>query len=799
MAVQVTYPGIYVQEVPSGVRTITGVATSIACFVGRTKTGPLMQPTNIQTLTDFIRTFGDDAATGDLARYVRLFFLNGGTNCYVTRIANGAQASTITLQNESKASVLQLTASSAGVLGDTIRASVDYNTATPEKTFNLQLFQSTTDSRGQPAQANAETYTNLSMDPASPSYAVTTLNQRSALVNAVDAAGAVAKQNGYSLSGAPIAFDGTPGDFRAKFAAALGAKSTSRAFQISVDGNPAVPVTIADDFTDTTAFPGPAVADLISQYQARLAQDIDTALANAGVLGVKVDVFLDRNPGAPAPQMVVLRIQSKAQGDIAILPGSATDAAGPLALGAAQGGVEVGAYAARRPAPTAVSYKAYDESLLGNANAFLNLAQTAITSVTLDGYDVTGALTSLTVPLSLVDNPPPAAGTPNWDGTPLLTKLQRWRDAINAYQPASGITFRWTAQLWGTRIAFVPTSGADNAVPSFATAATNLASGSVVNVRYYSLGSTGSALYQTAGGAGNDGGPPTSPNYDAAYDVIDHEVDLFNLMILPPEHSSGALAIEKLYANASAFCLRRRAFLIMDPADSWTSVQTATGNVSTFRIGTVKDYSAVYYPRLTINEGGLNVTVGPAGAVAGLYARIDANRGVWKAPAGTEADFRGVTGVDLNLTDGESGTLNPQAINAIRVMPEGILSWGARTNDGADTFASEYKYVPIRRLALNIEESLYRGLRWVVFEPNDTPLWAQIRLNVTSFMAGLFRQGAFQGTTPQDAFFVKCDAETTTQNDRNLGIVNVWVGFAPLKPAEFVVLYIQQIAGALQS
>jgi hypothetical protein len=117
--------------------------------------------------------------------------------------------------------------------------------------------------------------------------------------------------------------------------------------------------------------------------------------------------------------------------------------------------------------------------------------------------------------------------------------------------------------------------------------------------------------------------------------------------------------------------------------------------------------------------------------------------------------------------------------------------------DGADAFASEYKYIPIRRLALFIEESLYRGLKWVVFEPNDVALWAQIRLNAGAFMHNLFRQGAFQGTKPSEAYFVKCDAETTTQTDRNLGIVNIWIGFAPLKPAEFVILYLQQIAGQI--
>jgi uncharacterized protein len=803
MAVQVTYPGVYVQEVPSGVRTIVGVATSIGCFVGRAKSGQLWTPTRVQNLTDFVRIFGDDPTFGDLSRYVRLFFLNGGTDCYVTRIANGALASAITLQNESKVAVLTLTALSAGSLGDTTRVSVDYNTPTPDKTFNLQLFQSTTDSRGQRVQANAETWANLSMDPASPFYAVSVLTQKSALVNAVDVGLVVpGPQNGYSLSSAPIAFDGSAADFRAKFAAAIGGLSPNRSFQISVDGNVTVPVTIADRFDNVVTFPGPLVTDLITQYQTAIAQDIDTALTAFGVLGVTVDVFIDRNPGAAALQMVVLRIQSKAQGDITILPGAANDATAALGFGAALGGAEVGAHAARRPAPTGVSYQAYDQPLLGSATAFLNLPQNgaaAIASVTLDGLDASGALQAVNVPLALGDTPPPAAGTPNWSGTPLLTKLQRWRDAVNAFQSANAATFRWTAQLWGNRIVFIPTSGADNAVPPFASAGTNLAANSIVNVRYDSLGVTGTPLYQTAGGGGSDGNPPHPADYDAAYVAIDHQVDLFNLMVLPPEHSPGATAVEKLYPNASIFCQGRRAFLVMDPPDAWTSVQTATSNVGTFRIGTVKDFSAVYLPRLTINEGGLNVTVGPAGAAAGIYARTDANRGVWKAPAGTEADFRGVTGVDLNLTDGESGQLNPLGINGIRVMPEGVLSWGARTNDGADMFASEYKYIPIRRLALFIEESLYRGLKWVVFEPNDTPLWAQIRLNVSSFMHGLFRQGAFQGTTPQDAYFVKVDAETTTQNDRDLGIVNIWVGFAPLKPAEFVVLYIQQIAGVLQT
>lgn len=801
MAVQVTYPGVYVQEVPSGVRTIVGVSTSIASFVGRTKTGPLLSPIRIQTFTDFARTFGDDPTVGDLSRYVKLFFLNGGADCYVTRIADGALSSTVTLANEAKAATLTLTALSAGTQGDTIRASVNYNTPTPEKTFNLELFQSTTDSRGQRVQANREVWSNLSMDPHSASYAPAVLTQRSALVGGTDAG--VTPIDGYSMSGIPIVYD--PGvanaaDFRAKFGAALGGASSALAFQISVDGASPALVTIPDDFTDSTAFPGTTVAALVTAYETAIKSRIDAVLSGGATVTVSI---IDGPLGIGALESAVLVIESTAQGDIVVQPAAANDAAAALGLGAASGGVEVGAHSLRRPAPTGVVYNAYDRTLLDSPAEFLNLPQvggSAVASVTLDAFNASGTLVPQVVPIALAD-PAPPAGARNWTGTPLATKLERWVEAVNAFRAANPATFRWSAQAWGNRIAFVPTAGGDNDIPPFATAPTNVAgtATTTANVRYYSLGLSGAPPFQSAGGAGVDGNPPKPTDYDAAYVMIDHEVDLFNMMILPPDHATGATPVEQLYPNASIFCQQRRAFLIMDPPDAWTTVQKATSGVGTFRIGTVKDFSAVYFPRLTINEGGLNVVVGPAGAAAGIYARTDANRGVWKAPAGTEADFRGVTGVDLNLTDGESGQLNPLGINGIRVMPEGVLSWGARTNDGADMFASEYKYIPIRRLALFIEESLYRGLKWVVFEPNDAPLWAQIRLNVGSFMHNLYRQGAFQGTTPTDAYFVKCDAETTTQNDRDLGIVNIWVGFAPLKPAEFVVLYLQQIAGALQT
>jgi phage tail sheath protein FI len=181
-------------------------------------------------------------------------------------------------------------------------------------------------------------------------------------------------------------------------------------------------------------------------------------------------------------------------------------------------------------------------------------------------------------------------------------------------------------------------------------------------------------------------------------------------------------------------------------------------------------------------------------------SRIDATRGVWKAAAGIEASIIGVRGIQYGMTDAENGVVNPAAVNAIRRFPDGVICWGARTLDGYDNSGNtDYKYSAVRRFALFIEESLYRGLKWVVFEPNAEPLWAQIRLNAGAFMHDLFRQSAFRGETPQKSYFVKCDGETTTQQDIDLGIVNIWVGFCPLKSAEYVVLYLQQMAGQSES
>jgi len=256
-------------------------------------------------------------------------------------------------------------------------------------------------------------------------------------------------------------------------------------------------------------------------------------------------------------------------------------------------------------------------------------------------------------------------------------------------------------------------------------------------------------------------------------------------------------------ANLQAYCVSRRAFCIVDcPPGATASGLSATGPVGTGQAaaltGANASNSAYYFPWVLAPDplaGGAPALFPPSGFVAGIYAATDANRGVWKAPAGTEASLEGVLGLPSNPTDAEAVALGSLAINCLRTLPvyQNVV-WGARTLQGADNAGSQWKYVPVRRAALFIESSIQVGTQWVVFEPNAPPLWAQIRLDVGAFLLGLFRQGAFQGATPEQAYFVKCDAENNPASSVGLGIVNIVVGFAPLFPAEFVVIQIQQFA-----
>jgi phage tail sheath protein FI len=290
---------------------------------------------------------------------------------------------------------------------------------------------------------------------------------------------------------------------------------------------------------------------------------------------------------------------------------------------------------------------------------------------------------------------------------------------------------------------------------------------------------------------GSDGTTPQEIDYQNGFQLLDPLLDV-NIIAVP---GIGSKAMVDFGAN---YCDRRGdCFFVGDMGVTDDTKEEAQGFLTGL---TVKSsYAAVYMPWLKATDpSGAStepILLPPSGYIAGLYARTDARRGVWKAPAGTEANVGGAVGLMKEISDAEQDTLNPVGANVIRAFPaSGIVVWGARTL--ATQSNPEWRYIPIRRTAIFLEQSIYRGIQWAVFEPNDETLWASLRLNIGAFMMLQFQAGAFQGKSAADAFFVRCDSKTNTQADIDAGRVNILVGFAPLKPAEFVVLRLSQKAGS---
>lgn len=286
----------------------------------------------------------------------------------------------------------------------------------------------------------------------------------------------------------------------------------------------------------------------------------------------------------------------------------------------------------------------------------------------------------------------------------------------------------------------------------------------------------------------------------SAYEVLGN-VPIFNLLCVPGETTLASVSA------LQAFCAQYRAFLIVDAPQNVAAFTVAPslatlGPLSSDAtpaslVDPSASNSAYYFPWVSAPDpasGNVPTLFPPCGFIAGIYAATDASRGVWKAPAGINASLTGALGLQYVINDLQNGQLNPLGVNCLRQFPNfGNVVWGARTIAGSNALGSQWMYVPIRRLALFIESSLYMGTQWAVFEPNAEPLWGQVRMSIGTFMQGLFLQGAFAGTTPQQAYFVKCDDENNTEATTALGILNVTVGFAPLYPAEFVVIQIQQM------
>jgi phage tail sheath protein FI len=777
VTVSYTYPGVYIQELPSPVHAITGVATSIAAFVGYASSGIDNRAQAIFSFADFQRLFGGLASDSELSYAVQQFFLNGGSQAYVVRVPkDGAVAASVTFD------ALTFTALSSGAWANgNLLVDVDVQnlnlTAAPSGdplAFNLTI----TDV----AHQKTESFPNVTLTSSAMNYVAT-------VVNDPDNGSQLAKVGVAGPPGGAPAVTGIVGGAVVAQTAglALGGPSGSG----TTPANPAAETTIASlnltagtySVNWTVQLSGTAAAGDANNFGLYNGTNLVATSANAGAAGTypqsQESVTIPANGATLAIKNINAGTAEAVYEASFTIPGLATTSYTNFGLNF---GISSASPAAPQ-LPVTVTVFPKGSPIPQTASGLATQLQQAI-----------NAVLTVKMPGASVQCSTAQVGTAAWPpanfGIRVSATLPRLPYAIVTLSPppsSSGLADASVLLGFGT-----PT---------------------VTNVAHYTLGAGGNVGQQTATAAGTDGnGLPTSQDligdpalFTGIYAL--QKVDLFNLLSIPdatralpssPTTLDPTVNPALIYGTAISFCDQRRAFLLVDPPPNIATVTGAVDWKST-GIGSTDANGAAYWPRVRVpdllNKGNLR-TFAPSGVVAGVYAATDGSLGVWKAPAGINATLNTVQGLTYQLTDPENGLLNPLGLNCLRTFPVyGSVVWGARTLAGADALASQWKYVPVRRMALYLEESLYRGLQWAVFEPNDEPLWSAIRLNVNSFMQTLFQKQAFQGKTPDEAYFVKCDSETTTQTDIDNGIVNVLVGFAPLQPAEFVVIQIEQLAG----
>jgi hypothetical protein len=693
MAIAPTYPGVYIEELPSPVHTIAGVATSITAFVGYTSRGIDNRAERILSFSDYERQFGGIDSQSEVSYAVQQFFANGGARAYVVRVPHtNALGAKVTFAN------LVFTALSSGTWANgNVLIDVDYNNVdqTAEATaFNLTITNL--------EDGTVETFPSASLNFNKTSYVLPVVNDPDTGSQIVNVALVAPWPGNVPPAGPPV----------------------------------------------QTGLIGGALA-LTTVNNTRVLAAVNTAFGGSNTATTVVadkDFGIGLTTTQPAPPLSPLPIDVKVFARNGSIP----------------------------------------QTVAGLASRLEQTINAAL-AVSWPGASVS---CSAVTPAGGTDQAIRIVGT--FPGTSGQVGHNDANIAITAPSAASHL---------------------DDAA-----AALSLSAGlTSTNVAHYTTGTTNAFGSQAASAAGTDGsGLPGTAQligdqlaFTGIYALL--KVDLFNLLSIPDATrpaagNPGALDPNvdpnSIYGAAITLCEQSRAMLLIDPPPPVRDVASAV-DWKTVQLAVHSPNGAAYFPRLRLPDPAKSFqlrTFAPSGVVAGLYSRIDGTRGVWKAPAGTEATLTGVRGAVYKLNDPENGVLNPLGLNCFRIFPiYGAVAWGARTLVGSDADASQWKYVPVRRLALYIEESLYRGTKWAVFEPNDEPLWAQLRLNIGAFMHNLFQQGAFQGSSPSTAYLVKCDKDTTTQNDIDNGVVNILVGFAPLKPAEFVVIQIQQLAGQLQT
>jgi phage tail sheath protein FI len=771
------HPGVYIEEVPSGVRPIEGISTSTAAFIGKAELGTMNKAALVTSVPEFEAKYGKYLNGFFLSHAVHQFYNNGGKKCYIVRVAGaGAQAAAISIKDRraAPAKTLTISASSEGDWGNKLDVVIKDGAADPDNEFALQVYRDRSQQNPPLSPLLLENHDNLSMDSEAANFVgkLIVANSKYIAVN-IDAvpasAGAGTSQSGKLAVGngadllkllagpLPDGATATPGaNLPAPSAGTLRSGSNPnlnppadrRQFRINLDGDGEKVVTLPPE-----AQTGPGIAAAI---QAAVRALSATTASNQDAYTNFTSVFDPAGGGS----YLLTSGTAKAGSSVAVTSSTAT----PVSLPA-------GAYKfvifvnGDGPHEVTVTIPAGPNA---DGAAIALAIRDAVRALPAKRSANTAAFSGFTASYDTTSNP----------GNPSLL-LTSGTPGVNSSVRISSST---TPQNVAGTLKLGATNGGKEIIGSSILRPANSA-----NPTEYHLGDAVVSGNVASVVSGSDGATPGPQDFINGLNALDVIRDV-NILSIPGIYGKSVVDAGTNYCAQRMDC-----FFIGDPDPLADTVEEARDFVNGL---TVKSsYGAVYYPWLkSIDPTGASpdpIDVPPSGFVAGMYARIDARRGVWKAPAGTEANVGGAVGLSADTTDAQQDFLNPIGVNVIRSFPaSGIVIWGARTL--ATRSDPEYRYVPVRRTAIFLEQSIYGGIQWAVFEPNDEPLWSSLRLNIGAFMMLQFRAGAFQGKTPNDAFFVLCDDKTTTQADIDAGIVNIRVGFAPLKPAEFVVLKLSQ-------
>ena len=781
------HPGVYIQEIPSGLRPIEGVSTSNAAFIGKSQMGPLNQAKLVTNPQEFENAYGGYLSDSSLAFAVHQFFNNGGKKAYIVRVAGtGAVAADISIKDRKGAKTLTIEAANEGAWGNKLDVVITDGQLDPGNEFTIQVYKDRSDLVPPLSPLLLETHKNLSMNPAAKNYVENVVNANSKYVaitvdvtnNATANAGtsrsgqlsigngAVALKLGIANGGTEAAGGvGTNGTSRSGATPSTNPPADQRKFLINLDGDGAQEITI------------PATAATGDDIAAEIQKAVRALTANTPANQPAFDGFTssyDVSVAAGNPSYKLFSGTTGA-GSSVVVTNSASNAIS-LPAGVKKFVIEIDG-----DGPHVVTLSA---GALANGAAIATDIQNAVQALIPKRAANTAAFKPPPAPgFTCTYDTSAAAGNPSFlltSGTPAgagrLNSSVRVTDAPSDNVAA---TLKLGLKNTGTEIGgSAILRPANSKVPGFP------------GDTEYHLGDA-SVIGNVAGPPvfGNDGSQPQAADHKNGFTALDVVRDV-NIVAVPGIGDADVVGF-----GASYCALRGDCFFIGD-----TKVDDDTVEEAKLFIDSLDktSYAAVYFPWLKVSDptgqSPEPIKVPPSGFVAGLYARIDAKRSVWKAPAGTEASVNGALSLLADITDVQQDFLNPIGMNVIRQFPgAGRVVWGTRTL--ATVKDPEYRYVPVRRTAIFLEQSIYNGIQWAVFEPNDEDLWASLRLNIGAFMTLQFRAGAFQGKSAKDAFFVKCDNETTTQGDIDAGIVNILVGFAPLKPAEFVILKLTQIVG----